>query len=95
MGRLGIIAARLGDTVTAVRLMRQLDSTALKPHAFGYPLVEEATIAAWLGRKDEAMRLLVAAMKAGTEFSSLWHSNIGLEPLWDYPPFKEFLRPKG
>jgi len=75
--------------------MRQLESTAAQRHAFGYPLVEEAMIAAWLGRKDEAMRLLTAANRAGAEFSSLWHSNPGLEPLWNYPPFKEFLRPKG
>jgi hypothetical protein len=24
-----------------------------------------------------------------------WHLEIDLEPLWDYPPFLELIRPKG
>ena len=24
-----------------------------------------------------------------------WHADSLLEPLWDYPPFKDLLRPKG
>jgi len=95
MGRLGIISARLDDTATAIRMMRQLDSIAAMPHTFGHPLQSEASIAAWLGRKDEAMRLLTAAYASGVGFGPSWHMSLEFEPLWTYPAFKEFLRPKG
>ena len=51
---------------------------------------ERAQIAAALGERERAMELLRRS-------SPLWEAHVDplLEPLWDYPPFQEWLRPKG
>ena len=47
-------------------------------------------IAVALGDRERAMALL---RERGHK---IWtHKQYQLEPLWDYPPFQEFIRPKG
>ena len=47
-------------------------------------------IAVALGDRERAMALLRERGYEG------WlHTQFQLEPLWDYPPFQELLRPKG
>ena len=50
-----------------------------------------ARIAVALGERERAMELL---RQAGP-LSGGGHADPLLEPLWDYPPFKQLLRPKG
>jgi hypothetical protein len=58
-----------------------------------------ANIAALLGEKELAVRLLREAHTQGINFNLFhYHSEpnvMDLEPLYDYPPFQEFIRPKG
>jgi len=55
----------------------------------------QARIASLLGEKERAVGLLREAFSQGLTYGVYLHREIDLEPLWDYPPFKELLRPKG
>jgi tetratricopeptide (TPR) repeat protein len=100
LGRLGAIAARLGDTARARAISEQL---AEKPG--GQP-VRRAYIAALLGEQAEAVRLLREGLNAGLDrgrwpqgsmgyYTELRHRDMDLEPLRGYPPFERFMRPRG
>ncbi|MFH1765981.1 MAG: protein kinase, partial [Gemmatimonadota bacterium] len=54
-----------------------------------------ACIAAALGEKDRAVELLEQAFQEGWRYSINLHADPSLKPLRGYPPFEEFLRPKG
>jgi tetratricopeptide (TPR) repeat protein len=95
---LGAIAARLGDDERARAISEQL---AAKPG--GQPL-GRATIAALLGEREEAVRLLREALRqdgpGGTNSDWGWymlrrHQDMDLESLRGYPPFELFMRPRG
>ena len=89
------MAARQGDREEASRISRLLDegvpSLNLFPSESAY---ERAQIAAALGERERAMRLLRESGDLLT-FPNLLHTDPNLEPLWDYPAFQELLRPKG
>ena len=51
----------------------------------------QAAIAAQQGERERAVRMLSAAVYAAWPI----HLYPMFEPLWDYPPFQEFIRPKG
>ena len=93
--QLAIIAARKGDSVSALQTMHVLDSLEARPYAFGRPLVLEARIAAALGRKDEAVAFLQRAMDAGAPFDVQWDCSADFQGLRDFVPFKVLLAPKG
>ena len=48
-----------------------------------------------VGEKERAVALLKEAFSQGLDYGVYLHRDIDLEPLWDYQPFKELLRPKG
>ena len=54
-----------------------------------------ACIAVLLGEKDRAVELLEQAFREGWRYSINLHADPSLKPLRGYPPFEEFLRPKG
>ena len=54
-----------------------------------------AGIAAALGERERAMQLLRQSGPLNWYPNLLEHVDPNLEPLWDYPPFQELLRPKG
>jgi hypothetical protein len=62
---------------------------------FGRESYWQACIAALLGEKERAMTLLHDAYTQGRAFTIWLHRDMDLEPLRDYPPFQELLRPKG
>jgi uncharacterized protein YoaH (UPF0181 family) len=66
---------------------------------FGYALWMlgrwRAAIAAHLGEKERAAELLSEAFSKGYPYHVRLHSQLELEPIWDYPPFQELIRPKG
>ena len=94
MGWLGVLAARRGDAAEARRVAGRLRALG-RPYTFGSDTYWRACIAAQLGEKQQAVELLQQAFTEGYWFQTQLHRTIDLEPLWDYPAFKELLRPKG
>jgi serine/threonine protein kinase/TolB-like protein len=92
LGYLGTIAARQGDTTLARRIDTKLKNIN-RPYIYGNHTYWRARIAALLGEKEPAIRLLRDALAQGLSHSRM-HADIGLESIWDYPPFKELLKPK-
>lgn len=66
-----------------------------RPYLFGNHTYWRACIAALLNDKERAVALLQESFNQGRDFGAYLRRDIDLEPLWDYPPFKEILRPKG
>jgi serine/threonine protein kinase len=90
---LGIIAAIQGNREVAQNISKQLEAIN-KPYLFGNHTWCRAEIAAWLGDKELAVKLLREALAQGATY--VWFINdITLEPLYDYPPFQELVKPKG
>ena len=65
-----------------------------RPYLFGGNTFWRARIAVLLGEKEQALVLLRDALGQGTAYGSLY-LNMDLEPLSDYPPFQELIKPKG
>jgi len=93
-GWLGLIAARQGDRVKAMAISEWLKNLKL-PYLFGGNTYNRACIAAVLGDKDQAIALLKESFLQGETYNTGLHRDFDFESLWDYPPFKEILRPKG
>jgi tetratricopeptide (TPR) repeat protein len=89
----GVLAARRGDREEALRISKQLEEIK-KPYLWGYPTYHRACIASLLGEKETAVRLLHEAISQGSVYWNLYQ-DMDLDPLRDYPPFKELIRPKG
>lgn len=91
----GLLAARLGDTATAVRVFHRLG----KVHGrwlFGEPALWRARIEAVLGRDDRAMSLLREAF-AGGQGARAWHTlhaSRDFDGLRDREDFQKLSRPR-
>jgi len=93
LGRLGTLAARLGDRTEALRISEKLKAID-RPFLFGIPPFFRACIASILGERDQAISLLREAFAQGLRFDVSIHRDMDFEPLWDYAPFKELIKPK-
>jgi serine/threonine protein kinase/tetratricopeptide (TPR) repeat protein len=93
-GYLGSIAARLGDREKALQISSELKALT-KPYLFGNHTYWRACIASLLGEKEQAVALLRESFAQGKEYGIYLHRDMDLEPLHDYPPFQELLKPKG
>jgi hypothetical protein len=91
---LGVAAAAAGDVAAADSAEQRLAQAGSR-YAFGMHTEARAHIAAALGRRDEAVRLLHQAMTEGRSFDNNRHLDPELLLLRDYAPFVEWLRPKG
>ncbi len=89
----GLIAARQGDRDEALQISDWLKNVK-QPYLLGDNTVTRASIAAILGDKDQAITLLKQSFLEGHDYTTL-HTDFDFESLWDYPPFKEILKPKG
>ena len=89
----GMTAGRLGDTARAEAVLAQLAQLKLD-YPFGRPPRWASNIAAVLGRKDEAVRLMAQAIREGTGRFEEWHIHIDFLPLLDYRPFGQLLAPR-
>ena len=94
LGILGALAARTGKRDEALRISEQLRLMS-GPYLFGAHTYRRACIAALLGDRQGAVDLLGKAFAEGRAFSGAIHREMDLEPVWDYAPFKELLRPRG
>ena len=93
-GFLGVLAARRGERAAALRIGEVLEGMAAA-NDFGREAYWQACIAAQLGYTERAMVLLRQAYAEGRPFTILVHRDMDLEPLHGYPPFEDFLEPKG
>ena len=85
LARLAVVSARQGDRDEVLRISRLLED-----EDFTFPW--RASIAAALGDRERAVALLREWLTCCGGYSNLHKS---YEPLWDYPPFQECIRPKG
>ncbi|HEX9756146.1 MAG TPA: hypothetical protein VGA42_10595 [Gemmatimonadales bacterium] len=93
-GEIGVVAALQGDLRTVEdmdRRLRELD----RPFLNGLNTEYRARMAALLGRKEDAFRLLQQATTEGYGFGLERHQAFEYLSLRGYPPFDEFMRPKG
>jgi serine/threonine protein kinase/tetratricopeptide (TPR) repeat protein len=93
-GYLGALAVRRGDGAEAMKISEELAKIDRR-FLFGDHTYWRACIAALLGEKERAVALLKESFSQGRRYGVYLHRDINLEPLWDYPPFMEILRPKG
>jgi tetratricopeptide (TPR) repeat protein len=93
-GSLGTLAARRGDREGAMKISNELASIDRR-FLSGRHTYWRACIASLLGEKERAVALLRESFSQGRFYRVGLHRDINLEPLWDFPPFKELLRPKG
>jgi tetratricopeptide (TPR) repeat protein len=98
IGFLGSLAARRGDRDKALKFSGLLENDK-RPYHKGWYTYCRANIAALLGEKELAVRLLREAHSQGVDFIFfIAHDQpnvMDFEPLYDYPPFQEFMKPKG
>ena len=95
LAELGIVVARRGDREEASRISQLLEEDDRPPPllASQASAYRHAWIAAALGDRERAMELLRQPVRRLRGLRM--HADAGLGPLWDYPPFQEWLRPKG
>jgi tetratricopeptide (TPR) repeat protein len=90
----GCIAARKGNREDAFRISEKLESMD-HPYMFGRHSYLRACIASLLGEKQQAVDLLNKAMREGFRYGIFVKQDQDLLPLKDFPPFQEFIKPKG
>ena len=93
-GLLGSLFARGGNTEEALRISEELKNID-RPYLFGSQTFWRANIAALLGQKEQAVTLLTEALAQGWLYGPDLLNRMNFEPLRDYKPFQELLRPKG
>jgi len=93
-GALGALAARTGNAAEARYIADELKSIDRK-YLFGWHTYLRARIHALLGEHAEAVKLIQESFNLGNKFGVYIHNDIDLESLYNYPPFKSLLKPKG
>jgi len=93
-GRIGLLAARKGDRDKALDIFKDLESID-RPYLFGEHTYMCARIASLLGEKEQAVALLQNAFSQGLLYGAYLHREMDLEPLRNYKPFQELIKPKG
>jgi tetratricopeptide (TPR) repeat protein/TolB-like protein len=93
-GGLGFVCVKLGKEERASEIEAWLEGLS-DPYLNGINTFMRAAIAAARGERERAVALLQDAAAQGLPYDVPWHRDPALEPLWDYPPFQELLRPKG
>jgi tetratricopeptide (TPR) repeat protein len=94
---IGVLAGRLGDRERALEIKQALldwDLTS-KFYHLGVNKYFAGSVSAALGERDDAMDLLLQAIAEGNDIWDTIHYDLDYKPMWDYPPFKRLLEPKG
>jgi predicted Zn-dependent protease len=96
LGYAGSLAARRGDREEALRISEELKRID-RPYTFGAQTYWRARIAALLGMKEEAVELLRQSFAQGHYYFTgvAIIQEADLDPLRDYAPFRELMKPKG
>jgi tetratricopeptide (TPR) repeat protein/TolB-like protein len=93
-GLLGTLAARRGERARATGISNGLADLPQREHR-GRNTYWRARIAALLGDRDDAVRLLRQAFSEGTEVWNTLHVEPDFDGLRDFPAFRAFARPRG
>jgi DNA-binding SARP family transcriptional activator len=93
-GRLGVLAARRGDSDAVARVVCELGQVA-RPFLFGRDSLWRARIAAQQGESALAIDFLRRAFVEGHAHGLGLHTDIDLEPLRPDAGYQELVRPKG
>ena len=93
-GKLGTLAVRLGDERKAREIFDTLRHLE-RPYLEGKLTYWSACISALLGEREQAVALLKEAWDQGLPHPDIKWRDMDLEPLRDYPPFQEMIKPKG
>jgi tetratricopeptide (TPR) repeat protein len=94
-GTLAAVAARQGNQEEALRILGELPDGG-EPWAAAAKTFWQARIAALLDERERSVELLKAAIAEGAlAVPAQAHYHMDFELLRDYPPFQEFVRPKG
>lgn len=94
LGLHGVTAAKTGRREEALRIASTLEGLD-RPYLFGSNTFWRAVIFANLGERERAVQLLRQALAEGTQFNFLHFQNLALDPLKNYRPYQELIRPKG
>jgi hypothetical protein len=95
LGWLGVVYARTGRPAEARSVLDHLGNLGV-PYDWGRTPAWQARIQAVLGERERAMELLQQADENGWCFYRISrHIDMDFESLRGYPPFEEFMRPKG
>jgi serine/threonine protein kinase len=92
-GRAGTTAARLGDTLTAARVSNELSRLRIL-YMHGSNTYWRAAIAATIGEKELAVRLLRQSFSEGISMSGGVHRQQEFLSLRGYAPFDDLMRPR-
>jgi hypothetical protein len=82
----------LGNREEAEHFIEELKNID-RPYLFGNDIYWQACITAIVNEKEQAMELLRQSIAKGIPYTRLY-TDMDLEPLWDYSPFIEMLKPK-
>jgi hypothetical protein len=94
IGYAGTLAARRGDRERALGISEELKKID-RPYTFGAQTYWRARIAALLGMKGEAVGFLRQAFAQGYDYDIELFQEADLDPIRDYAPLKELMKPKG
>ncbi|MFC1628970.1 protein kinase, partial [Gemmatimonadota bacterium] len=92
---LGCLAARDGNVDEAHRYIDELATIERPARSQGSIFYSQARIAASLGESELALSLLRRAFEGGVAFGPPLHYEMDFDRIRDYPPFQEWIRPKG
>ena len=88
------VAAAQGDLRT-VRETEEWLKLYRQPYSFGQATLYRAALQALLGNREEAVRLLQQNIAEGGTYEGNTHTIFEFNSLQGYPPYEEWLRPKG
>jgi predicted Zn-dependent protease len=92
-GYLGAIAARLGHRAEALRISQSIEGLD-PPFVHGAAGLWQARIAAALGDREAAVRLLRRSEAEGRRFDGTEEITVDFQELRDYQPFRDWLAPR-
>jgi tetratricopeptide (TPR) repeat protein len=95
IGPLAVLEAAQGNRDEADRLDQFIDAHQVSDSYWeGRKAYWRAAIAARLGNRPEAVRLLAETVAESGSFQG-FHADLFFESLWDYPPFALLMEPAG
>jgi tetratricopeptide (TPR) repeat protein/tRNA A-37 threonylcarbamoyl transferase component Bud32/TolB-like protein len=92
--RRGVALAKLGRRDEALEMGRRLEALHGRPNIDGVHVAGQAEIAAALGERDEAVRLLRRAFDVGYGYSVAIHREPAFQDMWGYAPWENLVRPR-
>jgi tetratricopeptide (TPR) repeat protein len=94
-GLVGVLAACKGDRDEALAISQWLEALD-RPYLKGNHTMWRSMIAGALGDGENAVALFRQAFAGGAGYPGPWdYPWIAFEPIRDYPPFQELVRPRG